>query len=319
MDLELRQSEEYTLYRAEMLVSNKMQTIQQNMCVQQVSSLTQVERSPFHHDSLIRVRGMIIQELSCQPCKVTVNLGYQRGDMCHSEYLPVYLNDEAVYLDALGLIVETPVLDKVDCNEIFTPIFETTTGKLITAGPKITEVKMTISKPELIGYHNEPLEHMEETESLLYTKSEVKAFDDWIHASRARKAISSALTRRYCSGSGSCGSYQPVEPGTFNLENLVTEIEETMDWKQWILTYLQMAGQYASVIIIIIWTLKIIQRLLAVVSVKKQGFDWKTAVMLNFNLDSRVRRTILRNAPAPAALDDGTITRNLGPGTLLSE
>ena len=113
------------LYRVEMLVSNKMQTIQQNVCVQQVSSLTQVERSPFHHDSLIRVRGMIIQELSCQPCKVTVNLGYQRGNMCHSEYLPVYLNDEAVYLDALGLIVEDPVLDKVDCNEIFTPIFET--------------------------------------------------------------------------------------------------------------------------------------------------------------------------------------------------
>ena len=64
------------LYRVEMLVSNKMQTIQQNVCVQQVSSLTQVERSPFHHDSLIRVRRMIIQELSRQPCEVTVNLGY---------------------------------------------------------------------------------------------------------------------------------------------------------------------------------------------------------------------------------------------------
>ena len=49
--------------------------------------------------------------------------------MCHSEYLPVYLNDEAVYLDALGLIVEDPVLDKVDCNEIFTPIFETMAGQ----------------------------------------------------------------------------------------------------------------------------------------------------------------------------------------------
>ena len=158
---------------------------------------------------------------------------------------------------------------------------------------------------------------MEETESLLYTKAEVKAFDDWIHASRARKAISSALTRRYCSGSGSCGSYQPTEPGTFNLENLVAEIEDRLDWKQWVMTYLQMAGQYASVFILVVWTLKIIQQLFAVMSVKKQGFDWRTAVMLNFNLDSQVRRTILRNVPAPA-LNAEAETRKLEPGTLLT-
>ena len=158
---------------------------------------------------------------------------------------------------------------------------------------------------------------MKYTESLLYTKAEVNAFDEWIHASRARKAISSALTRRYCSGSGSCGPYQPTEPGTFNLENLVTEIEDTLDWKQWIMTYLQIAGQYASVFILVVWTLKIIQRLLAVMSVKKQGFDWRTAVMLNFNLDSQVRRTILRNVPAPA-LHAEAGTGNLEPGTLLT-
>ena len=79
-----------------------------------------------------------------------------------------------------------------------------------------------------------------------------------------------------------------------------------------------MAGQYASVLILVVWTLKIIQKLLAVMSVKKQGFDWRTAVMLNFNLDSQVRRTKLIIVPAPA-LNDGTITRNLEPGTLLSD
>ena len=127
MDLELRQSEEYVIYRSEMLVNLRTQTMQKSLCVQQVLSLQQVERSPFHRDSLTKVRGMIIQELSCTPCQVTVNLGYKRGDMCHTEYLPVYLNEEAVYLDALGLVVTEPVLDKVYCNEIFTPIFETTT------------------------------------------------------------------------------------------------------------------------------------------------------------------------------------------------
>ena len=67
MDLELRQSEEYVIYRSEMLVNLRTQTMQKSLCVQQVSSLQQVERSPFHRDSLIRVRGMVIQELSCTP------------------------------------------------------------------------------------------------------------------------------------------------------------------------------------------------------------------------------------------------------------
>ena len=66
------------------------------------------------------------------------------------------------------------------------------------------------------------------------------------------------------------------------------------------MTYLQTGGQYASIFILVVWTLKMIQRLLAVLSVKKQGFNWRTAVMLNFNLESQVRRTILRNVPAPA-------------------
>ena len=204
MDLELRQSEEYLMYRTEMLFNLRTQAMQTHLCVLGLSSLQQMERSPFHRDSLIRSRGMILQELSCTPCQVTVTLGYKRGDMCHTEYLPVYLKDEAVYLDAMGLIVTTPVLDRVDCNEVFTPIFETTEGKLITGNPHIVEVKMSFSKPEQLGFHEAPLDHLEDTESLLYTKAEVKAYSEFLHASRARKAITTALTCRYCAGSKSC-------------------------------------------------------------------------------------------------------------------
>ena len=107
------------------------------------------------------------------------------------------------------------------------------------------------------------------------------------------------LTRKYCATS-SCGSYQPSEPGTFNLDNLVTDIEQQLDWKSWVLTYLQTGGQYASIFILVTWTFKIIKRLLTVLSVKRQGFSWRTAVMLNFELESQVRRTILRNVPAPS-------------------
>ena len=41
-----------------------------------------------------------------------------------------------------------------------------------------------------------------------------------------------------------------------------------------------------------------------VLSVRKKGFAWKTALQLNFNLDGQVRDSLLRNAPAPAPSDE---------------
>ena len=173
---------------------------------------------------------------------------------------------------------------------------------------------MTISRPENLGFHEAPLDHIEDREPLLYTKAEMEAYSEFLHASRARKAITTALTRRYCTGSDSCGSYQPSEPGTFNLDNLITNLEETLDWRQWLISYLQLGGQYASIIILAVWTLKIIIKLLAVLSVKKQGFNWKMAIMLNFNLEAQVCDTILRNVPAPTPTEDLGV-RPKGPGT----
>ena len=217
-------------------------------------------------------------------------------------------------MDVMGLIVTTPVLDRVDCHGVFTPIFETIHGKLVQANPQIVEVKMTISKPENLGFHEAPLDHIEDTESLLYTKAKFEAYSEFLHASRARKAITTALTCRYCTGSDSCGSNQPSEPGTFNLDNLITDLEDTLDWKQWLISYLQTGGQYASIIILAVWILKLITKLLAVLSVKKQGFNWKTALQLNFNLSGQVRDTILRNAPAPTPAENLGV-RSTGPGT----
>ena len=124
---------------------------------------------------------------------MTATLGYQRGDLCHREYLPVYLGEEAVYLDAMGMIVTTPVLDQVNCQGVLSPIFQTIDGRLIQAYPQIVEVKMTLSKPG---------------------------------------------------------------------------------------------------------------KLFAVLSVRIQGFAWKTALQLNFNLDGQVRDSLLRNAPVPAPSED---------------
>ena len=123
--------------------------------------------------------------------------------------------------------------------------------------------------------------------------------------------------RKYCASTASCGSYQPSEPGTFNLENLVDDIENELDWKQWLLTYLQTGGQYASILVIVAWTIKIGAKLLAVISVRNQGFTWRIALQLNFNLLIQVRDSLLRNAPAPAIPEDPGTRPTETMGTLV--
>ena len=94
------------------------------------------------------------------------------------------------------MIVTTPVLYQVDCKGIFTPIFQATNRRLIQASPQVTEVKMVISNPEGLGFHESPLDHMEKTDSLLYTNGEFEAYNEYLHASQARKAVHTAMTRK---------------------------------------------------------------------------------------------------------------------------
>ena len=140
---------------------------------------------------------------------------------------------------------------------------------------------------------------------------------EYLHASRAQKAIQSPLTRKYCASAASCGSHQPSESGTFNLENLVDDIEDKLDWKQRLLSYLQTGGQYASILIVVVWTMKIGAKLLAFLSVRNQGFTWKTALQLNFNLSSQVRDSLIRTSPAHAIPEVPGTRPNGEMGTLV--
>ena len=60
MDLELRISEEYLMYRTEELLMSKLKSMQLHLCILGLNSLQQMERSPFHTDALIRTCGHIL-------------------------------------------------------------------------------------------------------------------------------------------------------------------------------------------------------------------------------------------------------------------
>ena len=109
-------SEDNLMYKTEQLLMTRTIQMEQHLCTLGMSNIAHMERSPttVHPDALIRARGHIIQELECQSVQVSVTLGYQRGDQCHLDYLPVYLGKEAVYLDATGMIATAPLLH---CNK----------------------------------------------------------------------------------------------------------------------------------------------------------------------------------------------------------
>ena len=75
--------------------------------------------------------------------------------------MSIYLGEEPVYLDTYRLITRQPILDLLDCNEVFPPIFETTNGQLVQADPSVQPIVHQLSKPEQLGYHVDELEHVD--------------------------------------------------------------------------------------------------------------------------------------------------------------
>ena len=57
-------------------------------------------------------------------------------------YLPVYLGEEPVYLDSSKLISRKPILDLLNCEEVFPPIFEATNGNLVQAAPSVQSIQL---------------------------------------------------------------------------------------------------------------------------------------------------------------------------------
>jgi hypothetical protein len=297
LDLEIRMSEEFINYRLETLMHNQNTEIQQHLCALGTENIVHMERSPIHPDALIRIRGDIIQELRCNEVLVTATTGYQRNQECYRDHLPVYLGDEPVYLDTSRLITTNPIMDQVDCKELFPPIFQSITGQLVQATPKVQTVQIQLSKPEQLGYHVDTLEHVEETDSLLYTRKEIRAYNELFLAQRSMKALSYSMTSRYCSASGSCGLYRPTGPGLFDIDNLTQNALKILDWKEQIRVVVTTYGNYASIIVLIYLIWKLMYTIINTIRTRRKGVTWATAIRLNTLLLSEFREHLIQDLP----------------------
>ena len=82
------------------------------------------------------------------------------------------------------------MLDSINCEKLFPPVFlNQRWNHDLQAVPQIEKVKIKLSKPEGMGFHMGKLEHIEETDSLLYTTKELQAYSEMLHSQKSRKAL----------------------------------------------------------------------------------------------------------------------------------
>ena len=108
LNLEFRVVDEYLSYSFEKLMKEKLARVGSQLCSMNRHSLAHSELSPFHPDALLRVRGEIVQELTCTRVQVTARIGDKRSEDCLAHSLPVWLQNEPVFLQAeTHLIIES--------------------------------------------------------------------------------------------------------------------------------------------------------------------------------------------------------------------
>ena len=298
LDLEIRSSEEYLSFHLETLIQSQMTKVGEKLCSMNRHKLNQVELSPFHKDSLLRIVGDLVQELVCTPVQLRVKLGEQRSELCYTEALPAWLKTEPVWVSSLNhLVVDVTELDAVPCTSVYVPIFSMTDGALVHATPKVTEVNIPLTHLDEGYMHmltDVPVVHEQYNKDLIYTSDEIKKFNNLIHFESTKSKVVNALTSKYCA-TGKCGAYRP-DPGTspFNIANLEDDLVAELDIWNKIKESAQEYGGYASIFVAMYIICCVISKLCTVFSLRcKRQIPMSLAFRYTFHLDSQMREALM--------------------------
>lgn len=92
-------------------------------------------------------------------------------------------------------------------------------------------------------------------------------------------------------------SYRPTGPGIFNIDNLTQNALKLWDWKEQIRIALTTYGNYASIIVLIYLTWKLIFTIINTIRTRKRGMTWATSIRLNTLLLSEFREQLIQDIP----------------------
>ena len=125
----------------------------------------------------------------------------------------------------------------------------------------------------------------------------MQVYQELFYAKKSRKALTYALTDRYCSSPGTCGEYQPTGSMGSDLSNLAQEAIHALDIWSWMSEQVQIYGNYASCFILIYLIVKFICVIINIILTRKKGVTWGTALRLNTLLLSEFRNNLIQNMP----------------------
>lgn len=263
--------------------------------------LNRIGRSPFNPNSLVRVRGEVIQEIQCTTVVVEARKGDKHGDLCTSDLLPVWLDFEPVYLQAnTRMIMTNMVPNQIDCAMRYSPIFLTNDGSLIKAKPEIQDIQITLNQidatflNEIHGNFEDP----EESYDKLQRKpEELLAYQDYIYHQQAKENVLQALVHKYCQ-SGECGDYKPIQgSGKFKLSNLNQVTEENWNFTK-VAKILNWIGSYCSIIVLLYIILSFFVKIINIGRlICFERVSTSSAIRLNFLVSQQLSNILLYDDP----------------------
>ena len=300
IDLELRCTAEYLTFLFEEKLRNQMKNVGQNLCDMSKHSLSTAETSPFHANSLIRIRGELVSELTCTAVDASIRIGETRGSKCTANSIPGWLYNSPIYIEAnTRLILEPKDVYFTSCTNRYPPVFVLQDGTMVTSTPTIETVHIELAHlTENYLHFLEPstLVHEDLGTNLLYTTEEMDSFNELIHFQRTKEKILSNLVNQYCQDNSECGS--SVTTGgnqVFSLDSLKAGFGLSIPWLNNIRDELKEAGSYCSILIILYVLFKILLKVLRVCTLKlgKKKLPLKQAIQLSFNITGTMREAML--------------------------
>jgi hypothetical protein len=301
LSLELMTSEEYLSYALEERIQGQVNNVGLSLCQMNTHHLDTAELSPFHENSLLRIRGEILQEYTCTPARIEIRIGDERAGKCYKDSLPGWYQNQPIFVQAAtNLIVTAGELDQVHCNSQFSPIFVAETGELLIADPKVRKIELELSHLGSDYLHaltkSTNVIHDDWSSDFLYTSEEINQFNDLIHFQRAKSQVVDQLVKKYCS-TADCGSYQPQADATFdlaNLQDLEKNLEDQFLWYMDIPAKMEQMGSYCSLGITVALGLYIIYKLFCITQMTCRGQPLKKALRVNLFFSSQLARQYMR-------------------------